>query len=730
MQIPVVILASIETAINTWLKLDEEALPRFSKLDGKIICLHVTGLDIRLYFIPTNKGIEVLGNYPEDGVVDATIHGSPLSLIRLSTSQNAGETLLKSDVEIEGDTQVAEIFSAILREVDIDWEELLSKLVGDIFAHQTGQAVRSASDWFKESTKAMQLNTGEYLSEETRMTPADSEISHYLDQVDEVHMGVDRLEARIKLLQDELNTSANNHSDTILNNNWNNKKQRAPRGERIRKALEDLGPVFVKFGQVLSTRRDLLPDDLANELAKLQDDVPPFSGKEARKIIENSLDQSVEELFTQFDETPLASASIAQVHTATLPDGHDVIVKVVRPGIEKTIRHDIDLMFLIARMVHRFSALGKRLRPVEVVEEYEKTIIDELDLAREAANASQLRRNSAGSNGNFDDLYVPDVYWDYCSKDVMVMERIYGIPIGDIERLKANGTNMKSLGERGVEIFFTQVFTYNFFHADMHPGNIFVDESNPENPRYLAVDFGIVGTLTPTDQRYLAENLHAFFNRDYKRVAEAHIESGWVPATTKANEFEAAIRTVCEPIFQLPIKDISYGKLLLRLFQTARRFNMEVQPQLVLLQKTLLNIEGMGRQLYPDLDLWATAKPFLQRWMDEQVGVRHLFKGAKENLPKFMEQLPHMPVMINEVIRHLHDKQLNTDQESDQLEQLRKEIKAANRRTTVTISGATLIMAGLFLNNPSLNSLSSSSILSVAIGGTGLAFIIYGLIKK
>lgn len=511
--------------------------------------------------------------------------------------------------------------------------------------------------------------------------------------------------------------------------NWNN-KDRAPRGERIRKALEDLGPVFVKFGQVLSTRRDLLPDDLANELAKLQDDVPPFCGEQARKIIEKSLGESTDTLFTSFDETPLASASIAQVHTATLPNGHEVIVKVVRPGIERTIRHDIDLMFLIARMVNHFSDLGKRLRPVEVVEEYEKTIIDELDLAREAANASQLRRNSQDANGNFDDIYVPEVYWDYCVKDVMVMERIHGIPIGDIERLKANGTDMKVLGERGVEIFFTQVFTYNFFHADMHPGNIFVDENNPENPRYLAVDFGIVGTLTPSDQRYLAENLHAFFNRDYKRVAEAHIESGWVPATTKANEFEAAIRTVCEPIFQLPIKDISYGKLLLRLFQTARRFNMEVQPQLVLLQKTLLNIEGMGRQLYPELDLWATAKPFLQRWMDEQMGIRSLFKGAKANLPKFIEQVPHIPVMINEVIRQIHDKQLNMQMESEQLEQLRKEIKTANQRTVITISGATLVIIGVIVNTALLAAFNSTSVFSWLLGGLGLALMLYGLFRK
>lgn len=508
--------------------------------------------------------------------------------------------------------------------------------------------------------------------------------------------------------------------------NWGDKKaNRAPKAVRIRKALEDLGPVFVKFGQILSTRRDMLPDDLANELAKLQDDVPPFSGHEARSIIEKSLERNINELFKNFDETPLASASIAQVHTATLHDGKQAIVKVVRPGIEHTIRHDIDLMLFIAKMIERFNSTGKRLRPVEVVEDYEKVIFDELDLGREAANASQLRRNHEGSP----DLYVPEVYWDYCTQDVMVMERIHGIPVGQTQRLRDNGINMKVLGERGVEIFFTQVFTHNFFHADMHPGNIFIDDSNPDNPKYIAVDFGIMGTLEAQDQRYLAENLHAFFNRDYKRVAEAHIESGWVPAETKASEFEAAIRTVCEPIFQLPIKEISYGKLLLRLFQTAQRFNMEVQPQLVLLQKTLLNIEGMGRELYPDLDLWVTAKPFLQRWMDEQAGIRSLLNNAKTNLPKFVEQLPHMPVMINEVIKQLHDKQLNAQShlsEPQQLAQIRKEIKEANQRTTMTIAGSALLIASIASNTPLL----PVSFFSWMAASVGLVLIVYGLIKK
>ncbi len=510
--------------------------------------------------------------------------------------------------------------------------------------------------------------------------------------------------------------------------NWDKqkKKNRAPKAVRIRRALEDLGPVFVKFGQILSTRRDMLPDDLANELANLQDNVPPFSGKEARAIIEKSLEMPTSELFQQFDETPLASASIAQVHTATLHNGQEAVVKVVRPGIEKTIRHDIDLMLLIAKMVHRFSDIGKRLRPIEVVQDYEKVIFDELDLGREAANASQLRRNFEDSS----DLYVPEVYWDYCTDKVMTMERIHGIPMGATQTLRDNNTNMKKLAERGVDIFFTQVFKHNFFHADMHPGNIFVEEHNPQDARYIAVDFGIMGTLEPQDQRYLAENLHAFFNRDYKRVADVHIESGWVPAETKASEFEAAIRTVCEPIFQLPIKDISYGKLLLRLFQTARRFNMEVQPQLVLLQKTLLNIEGMGRELYPDLDLWVTAKPFLQRWMDEQAGIRSLFLGAKTNLPKFIEQLPHMPVMINEVIKQVHDQQLNLKWESQQLEQIRKEIKDANRRTTLSISGGALLITAVLSSTPLLPVASSLSPLSWGIALMGIFLLILGLLRK
>lgn len=402
------------------------------------------------------------------------------------------------------------------------------------------------------------------------------------------------------------------------------------RGARLRLALESLGPVFIKFGQILSTRRDLLPDDIATELAFLQDKVPPFPPDQARKRIEEQLGLPIEAVFSEFSEQPLASASVAQVHTALLHDGSDVVVKVVRPGIEDTIHQDIQWLYLAARTLERVSREGRRLRPVEVVRDYEQTIFDELDLYREAANASLLRRNFQDSQV----LYVPKIYWDWCRHKVLVMERISGIPVTDIEALKAQGTDMKKLAERGVEVFFTQVFRDCFFHADMHPGNIFVSRARPQEPQYIAIDFGIVGSLTPEDQTYLARNLMAFFKRDYRRVAQLHIDSGWVPPETKVNEFEAAIRSVCEPIFERPLKDISFGQLLLRLFQTARRFNMEVQPQLVLLQKTLLNIEGLGRQLYPDLDLWSTGKPYLERWMRERAGPRHQFEKLRQHLER------------------------------------------------------------------------------------------------
>ncbi len=414
---------------------------------------------------------------------------------------------------------------------------------------------------------------------------------------------------------------------------------------RVRRALEDLGPIFVKFGQILSTRRDLLPDDLAVELAKLQDRVPPFPGEQARAIIEKAWGRPVGAVLDAFDPVPLASASIAQVHTGRLKDGTEVVVKVLRPGIEKTIRQDVGLLYTVARLAQRYWKDGRRLRPVDVVAEYEKTIVDELDLQREAANASQLRRNWLHSEM----LYIPEVYWDWTRPGVMVMERIYGTPVSDTAHLKAQGVSMRQLGERGVEIFFTQVFRDNFFHADMHPGNIFVEPSG----RYIAIDFGIVGTLNTEDQRYLAENLLAFFERDYRRVAELHVESGWVPPGTRVDEFESAIRTVCEPIFQKPLAEISFGHFLLRLFQTAQRFNMEVQPQLVLLQKTLLNIEGLGRQLYPELDLWTTAKPYMERWMRQRVGVLGLLERTRKNLISVADQLPELPLVANRLLNEL-----------------------------------------------------------------------------
>ena len=417
------------------------------------------------------------------------------------------------------------------------------------------------------------------------------------------------------------------------------------RGERLRLALEDLGPIFIKFGQLLSTRRDLLPDDVADELAKLQDQVPPFDPLHAVALIEEQLGATVGEVFARFDTQPLASASVAQVHAAQLKSGEEVVVKVIRPGLKPIIRQDLAWLFLLAKLAEYSSSEARRLHPVEVVCDYEKTIYDELDLLREAANASQLRRNFEGSPL----LYVPQVYWDWCRPKVLVMERIYGVQVTDLATLADQRTDMKALAERGVEIFFTQVFTHSFFHADMHPGNIFVSTRTPWNPQYIAIDCGIIGSLTPEDQDYLARNLVAFFKRDYRKVAQLHIDSGWVPAQTKVNDFEAAIRTVCEPIFERPLKDISFGLLLMRLFQTARRFNMEIQPQLVLLQKTLLNIEGLGRQLYPDLDLWATAQPFLERWMRERISPKSLL----HNLQTQVEQVPHLAQMTRDLLERL-----------------------------------------------------------------------------
>lgn len=429
-------------------------------------------------------------------------------------------------------------------------------------------------------------------------------------------------------------------------------------GVRLRLALESLGPVWIKFGQMLSTRRDLLDPEIANELAKLQDKVKPFPGEQAQALIERALDiQSIHDEFDNFVVTPLASASIAQVHTATLkhgPDaGQDIVIKVIRPDIRKAIDADLKLMDTLASVLAKHLPDGRRLKPREVVKEYRKTLLDELDLLREAANAMQLRRNFEDS----DLLYIPTVYSDYSRLSVMVMERIDGIPVSDVETLHALGVNMQLLAERGVEVFFTQVFRDSFFHADMHPGNIFVSRENPDDPKYLGIDFGIVGTLNREDKRYLAENFLAFFNRDYRKVAELHVDSGWVPAHINIEEFESAIRTVCEPIFNKPLADISFGHVLVNLFNTARRFEMEVQPQLVLLQKTLLYVEGLGRTLYPQLDLWKTAKPFLERWMKEQLGWRAVLRSVKENAPFWAEKLPEMPTLLYDYLRTQREQQ-------------------------------------------------------------------------
>lgn len=427
---------------------------------------------------------------------------------------------------------------------------------------------------------------------------------------------------------------------------WTRNKK-LTRGVRVRRALEELGPIFVKAGQIISTRPDLIPEDVAIELAKLQDRVPPFSGKIAKAIIEESLGCKIEEVFSEFEMTALASASIAQVHAAKLLSGESVVIKVLRPDIRETIERDIDLLMLIAKLMKRYSKHNRGFKPKELVNEVAQTLFDELDLMREGANASQLRRNFADSSL----LQVPKIYWHYSRPTMLVMERIHGIPIHDIATLKQANVNMRKLAERSIEVFFTQVFRDSFFHADLHPGNIFVNVKNPEDPSLMAVDFGIAGSLSHNDQRYLAENMVAFFKRDYQRVAELHIASGWLPPDTRIDQFEGAIRAVSEPIFEQRLRDISFGKLLLRLFQVARRFNINIQPQLILLQKSLLNIEGLSRELAPELDLWAAAAPQIERWLKRQVGPRAFLKRMRENLPLWSEQLPQIPSMIYEVLR-------------------------------------------------------------------------------
>jgi ubiquinone biosynthesis protein len=467
--------------------------------------------------------------------------------------------------------------------------------------------------------------------------------------------------------------------------------RRLPPEVRLRLALEELGPIYIKFGQLLSTRRDFLPTALADELQSLQDNVPGFSSPSIQQIVEQTLGCAWQDVFSELSTTPLASASVAQVHAARLHNGDDVVVKVIRPGIERTLVQDIRLLKWLAGLIEKHLPHGRRLRPREVVNDYEKVIFDELNLLAEGANATQLRRNFEHSPL----LYVPRVYWEYSRSNLLVTERIYGTPVADVAALNQRGVNLKKLAERGVEIFFTQVFTHSFFHADMHPGNIFVALHSPENPQYIAIDCAIIGSLSRSDQQYLARNLLAIFQRDYRKVAELHVECGWVPRDTRVPEFEAAMRSVCEPVFEKPLKDISFGYLLVQLFKTAGRFNMEVQPSLVLLQKTLLNVEGLGRQLYPELDLWTTALPFLEEWNRRRMQPGTLFKALKENVPDWIEQLPLLPqLMIDNLSQARELKQLNAHLQ----ERLQQELAARERRAGRRLQAGIALLAGSALS--------------------------------
>jgi ubiquinone biosynthesis protein len=493
-----------------------------------------------------------------------------------------------------------------------------------------------------------------------------------------------------------------------------------PRGVRLREALQELGPVFVKFGQMLSTRPDLIPEDIHAELTKLQDEVPPFPGNEARQIIEQALEQQLSDIFDEFETESTASASVAQVHFATLIGGKEVVVKVLRPGVQEVIERDLDLLHTLAELAEKYWSEAPRLKPREIVEDYDKTIHDELNLMREAANASQLRVNFLDS----DLIYVPEVYWDYCRQNVMVMERIYGIPVRDVEKIKAAGIDLKKLAHDGVEIFFTQAFRDGFFHADMHPGNIFVSEEG----QYRAVDFGIMGTLSDADKRYLAENLLGFFNRDYHAVADAHIRAGWVPPDTVAEDFEGAIRTVCEPIFAKPISEISFGTLLIDLFRIARRFQMPVQPQLVLLQKTLLNIEGLGRQLYDDLDLWDTAKPFLERWMSEQIGPRAALKAIRRELPNLATVAPEIPGLAYQLLYRLKNDELVMRTRNEDVALLRQQLEISSSKNRRLIAGLGLIVLAAVLAPG--NNLESAPLISWLLGLGGVVLIAINWLRK
>jgi ubiquinone biosynthesis protein len=467
----------------------------------------------------------------------------------------------------------------------------------------------------------------------------------------------------------------------------------SPRGERLRLALNEMGPIFVKFGQILSTRRDMIPIDIADELALLQDRVTPFPGEEAKAIIERALEKPISELFTTFDMKPLASASIAQVHAATLPDGKEVVVKVVRPGIRKQLRQDIDLLYSIAGLAEKYWEGGQNVKPKEFVREFETFVFDELDMYREASNASLLRSNFAGSK----DLYVPEIYWPYCREQVLVMERVYGMPVNDVEGLRAKGVNLDRLAKIGIRVFYTQVFRDNLFHADMHPGNILIDVSDPENASYIALDFGIVASLTPKDLYYISENFMALFNRDYFRVAQLHIDAGWVPHETRVDELEAAIRTVGEPNFTRPLNEVSFGELMLKLFQVAYRFKLNIQPQLIMLQKTLLNIEGLGRQLSPTFDAMAVAKPELEAILKDKHGLDRTAKDLRERLPVWLARAPEMPGLLHDYLKQATEGNLVTRIDSQDLAKLQAGQEDAKTRYLRATSGAALLVTGALL---------------------------------
>jgi ubiquinone biosynthesis protein len=491
----------------------------------------------------------------------------------------------------------------------------------------------------------------------------------------------------------------------------------APRGERLRLALNEMGPIFVKFGQIMSTRRDMIPEDIADELALLQDQVPPFPGEEAKAIVERELEKPVEELFGVFETTPLASASIAQVHAATLPDGNDVVVKVVRPGIRKQLRRDIDLLYAIAGLAEKYWEGGQRVRPQEFVREFETFVFDELDMYREASNASLLRSNFEGSK----DLYIPEIYWPYCREPVLVMERVSGVPVNDIQGLRDAGVNLERLAKIGIRVFYTQVFRDNLFHADMHPGNILVDVTDPENASYIALDFGIVASLTPKDLYYISENFMALFNRDYFRVAQLHVDAGWVPHDTRVDELEASIRTVGEPNFTRPLNEISFGELMLKLFQVAYRFKLNIQPQLIMLQKTLLNIEGLGRELSPTFDAMAVAKPELESILREKHGLDRTAKDLRERLPGWLSRAPDMPGLLHDYLKQSTEGNLVTRIDSQDLARLQANQEDSDRRTLRAISGGALLVTGALLTGLDvgpwfLNGLSVTGLISGLLG--------------